>query len=133
MRFPRFCMTTPRTISCLIPLKKVTSAEETLCKLVRSARFLNRFEGFSTAVTCLAFRFCRRNDSLHCSRFWKDVGAIALKFRAPFGTPKQIMCHNSKNAQPNFRVYLISMKYIHGIPFENISKIFDLVSHSVNF
>ncbi len=22
------------------------------------------------------------------------------KFRALFGTPKQIMCHNSKNAQP---------------------------------
>ncbi len=23
-----------------------------------------------------------------------------MKFRALFGTPKQIMCHNSKNAQP---------------------------------
>ncbi len=71
-------MTTPRAISCLVPLKKVTSAEETLCRLVRSARFLNSFDGLSPVVACLAFRYCRRNESMHCSRFWKDVGVIVL-------------------------------------------------------
>ncbi len=78
MRFPRFCMTTPRAISCLVPLKKVTSAEETLCSLVRCARFLNSFEGLSPVVACLAFRYRRRNESMHYSRLWKDAGAIAL-------------------------------------------------------
>ncbi len=78
MRFPRFCMTAPRTISCLVLLKKVTSAEETLCRLVRSARFLNSFEGLSLVVACLPFRYCRRNESIYCSRFGKDAGAIAL-------------------------------------------------------
>ncbi len=78
MRFPRFSMSNPRAMSGLVPLKKVTSAEETLCRLVRSARFLNSFEVLSPVVACLAFRYCRRNEPMHFSRFWKDVGVIAM-------------------------------------------------------
>ncbi len=50
----------------------------------------------------------KRNVSVAISkyRFAEDLGLqthcteYSEKFRALFGTPKQIMCHNSKNALP---------------------------------
>ncbi len=105
MRFPRFCMTTLCASSCLVPLKKVTSVEETLCRLVRSARFLSSFEGLSPVVACLAFRYYRMNESMHCSRFWKDVGAMALT----------ALVFSSEKTWFNYREFHLE-NYLAGVP-----------------
>ncbi len=83
-----------------------------------------------TKLVWLIFIMAFSHKVQKCVDFsWNVVHSSEPQNRLCVITPKML-----NQIQPNFRVYLISMKYMHGIRFENIWKhIFDFVSHSGNF